>query len=86
MTIADKLLQVNQVKQDIKTAIEGKGVSMTGVPFTGYPAKINSITTGTGMSYHDYAKNLYNVGSRNAIYRSGQRCQNSPLEVLFKYL
>ena len=37
MAIADKLLELNDVKQDIKIAIEGKGVSMTGVPFTGYP-------------------------------------------------
>ena len=84
MTIADKLLQVNQVKQDIKTAIEGKGVSMTGVPFTGYPAKINSITTGTGMSYHDYAKNLYTMwGYETQFTEAWTESQNS-LEVLFE--
>ena len=46
MTIADQLTQVNTTKQEIKTAIENKGVSMTGIPFTSYPSKINEITGG----------------------------------------
>ena len=84
MSLADKLLQVNQVKQDIKTAIEGKGVGMTGVPFTGYPAKIDSITVGTGMSYHDYAKMLYSMwGFEGKFTEAWTESQNS-LEVLFE--
>lgn len=46
MTIADQLTQVNTTKQEIKAAIENKGVSMTGIPFTSYPSKINEITGG----------------------------------------
>lgn len=46
MTIADKLLQVNQVKQDIKTAIETKGIPMTNVAFTEYANKIADISGG----------------------------------------
>ena len=43
MSVADKLLQVNQVKQDIKTAIETKGVPMTNVAVTEYANKILDI-------------------------------------------
>ena len=46
MNIANQLTQVNTTKQEIKTAIENKGVSMTGIPFTSYPSKINEITGG----------------------------------------
>lgn len=48
MSIADKLLQVNQVKQDIKTAIETKGIPMTNVAFTEYANKILDISGGGG--------------------------------------
>lgn len=46
MSVADKLLQVNQVKQDIKTAIETKGIPMTNVAFTEYANKILDISGG----------------------------------------
>lgn len=46
MSVADKLLQVNQVKQDIKTAIENKGIPMTDVAFTEYANKILEIEGG----------------------------------------
>lgn len=84
MAIADKILQVNQVKQDIKTAIEGKGVNMTGVPFTGYPAKIDSITTGAGLSYHDYAKMLYSMYGYGAFFTEAWTESQNSLEVLFE--
>ncbi len=48
MSIADKLLQLNQVKQDIKVAIETKGVPMTNVAFTEYANKILDIIGGGG--------------------------------------
>lgn len=50
MSISDKIIQLNQVKQDIKQAIENKGVAMSGVPFTNYPLKINEISGGGGGS------------------------------------
>ena len=46
MTIANQLIQINTTKQEIKTAIENKGVSMADVPFTSYPSKINEIQGG----------------------------------------
>ena len=48
MTIADNLTLLNSTKQDIKAAIEAKGVNMTGVAFTDYDTKIGEITTGGG--------------------------------------
>ncbi len=46
MSIADKLTQLNTIKQNIKQAIINKGVSMTGVPFTQYHTKIAEISGG----------------------------------------
>lgn len=46
MTIANQLIQINTTKQEIKSAIENKGVSLADVPFTSYPSKINEITGG----------------------------------------
>lgn len=53
MSVADKLLQLNQVKQDIKQAIEDKGVAMSGVPFTNYPLKISEISGGSPLEFTD---------------------------------
>ena len=46
MNIANQLTQVNTTKQEIKAAIENKGVSMANVPFTSYPSKIAAIEGG----------------------------------------
>jgi uncharacterized repeat protein (TIGR02543 family) len=60
MTIADKLLQLNQVKQDIKTAIENKGISMTDVAFTEYANKIlDMIDSRVEANFFIYKNELY---------------------------
>jgi surface protein len=46
MSIANKLIDINNAKQDIKQAISNKGVDMTGVPFTRYAEKIDEIQVG----------------------------------------
>jgi surface protein len=46
MTIASELTTLNSTKQAIKTAIEAKGQDLTGVAFSGYPAKIDAISGG----------------------------------------
>lgn len=51
MTIAQQLIDVNQAKQDIKTAIEAKGVSMAGVTFPDYHTKIAQIQAGSGGTW-----------------------------------
>ena len=44
MAISDKLQELIDIKQDIKVAIENKGVDMTGVDFGGYAGKIDSLS------------------------------------------
>lgn len=48
MTIAQQLTDVNTAKQNIKTAIDAKGVSTSGVDFTDYHTLIGQISTGGG--------------------------------------
>ena len=45
ITISEKLLHLNDVKQSIKEAIENKGGDLTNIPFTQYSEAINSIRT-----------------------------------------
>ena len=47
-TLIDNLNLINSYKSDIKSAIENKGVDMTGVSFGGYAEKIGEIETGGG--------------------------------------
>ena len=47
-TIAENLQKIVDIKQDIKIAIENKGVDMTNTPFSEYSTKIDEITTGGG--------------------------------------
>lgn len=47
-TIAENLLELQQTKANIKTAIESKGQDLTDVPFTQYADKISAIQTGGG--------------------------------------
>ena len=64
MTTVEKLNNLISIKQDIKTAIENKGVDMTGVSFPGYASKIGEITT----SFVTVPLNV----SANGTYTPGQ--------------
>ena len=46
--LIDNLNIIESVKTDIKSAIEAKGVDMTGVSFSGYASKIGEISGGGG--------------------------------------
>ena len=46
--LIDNLNTIESVKTDIKSAIESKGVDMTGVSFPGYASKIGEISGGGG--------------------------------------
>ena len=48
--LIDNLNLIVSIKSDIKSAIENKGVDMTGLSFPDYPAAISSIQTGGGSA------------------------------------
>ena len=52
MSIAEKLLALNELKGEIKDAIEEKGVSVGDAPFTAYPEKILEIEGGGEIIYN----------------------------------
>lgn len=73
MTTVEKLNNLISIKQDIKTAIENKGVDMTGVSFPGYASKISEIASGVGYTDRDVieARYQYNLAnSASFVYSS----------------
>jgi hypothetical protein len=78
MTIASELTTLNSTKQAIKTAIEAKGQDLTGVAFSGYPAKIDAISGGGGSAYYDdWSQEYY-----EAVYAYAQASWVRPTEWL----
>jgi hypothetical protein len=78
MTIASELTTLNSTKQAIKTAIEAKGQDLTGVAFSGYPAKIDAINGGGGSAYwDDWSQEYY-----EAVYAYAQASWVRPTEWL----
>ena len=73
MTTVEKLNYLISIKSDIKTAIENKGVDMTGVSFLGYASKIGEIVSGVGYTDRDVieARYQYNISnSASFVYSS----------------
>ena len=73
MTTVEKLNYLISIKSDIKTAIENKGVDMTGVSFPGYASKIGDIASGVGYTDRDIieARYQYNLSnSASFVYSS----------------
>jgi hypothetical protein len=71
MSVADKLLQVNQVKQAIKLAIEMKGIDLTGVAFTDYANKILEISSEVEVDEHFYySKNYYIIINKSTLFEN----------------
>ena len=85
MSISSKLLQLNQVKQDIKTAIETKGIPMTDVAFTEYANKILDISGGGGVvdEYFYYSKSYYTITNNSTIFSNAWQDMKDSKTVLF---
>lgn len=72
--LIDNLNTIESVKADIKSAIEAKGVDMTGVSFSGYASKIGEISGGSGWDQKSLTEgtneitNLDNTASFVASY------------------
>ncbi len=81
MSVADKLLQINQVKQDIKQALENKGVPMTNVAFTEYANKILEIVVD---EYFYYAQAYYTMTNNSTLFSNAweHSLTVDPLEII----
>ena len=66
MTTVEKLNNLISIKSDIKTAIENKGVDMTGVSFLGYASKIGEIVSGVGYTDRDVIEGKYQYNISNS--------------------
>ena len=66
MTTVEKLNNLISIKSDIKTAIENKGVDMTGVSFLGYAGKIGEIVSGIGYTDRDVIEGRYQYNISNS--------------------
>ena len=66
MTTVEKLNYLISIKSDIKTAIENKGVDMTGVSFPGYASKIGDIVSGVGYTDRDIIEGRYQYNISNS--------------------
>lgn len=66
-TIAENLQTIIDIKADIKTAIENKGVDMTNTPFSEYSTKIDEITTGGGTGKIDVAATGIKFGNSTFV-------------------
>lgn len=66
MTTVEKLNYLISIKSDIKTAIENKGVDMTGVSFLGYAGKIGEIVSGVGYTDRDVIEGRYQYNISNS--------------------
>ena len=73
MATVEKLNYLISIKSDIKTAIENKGVDMTGVSFPGYASKIGEIASGIGYTDRDIIEARYQykiANSASFVYSS----------------
>ena len=59
--LIDNLNIIESVKTDIKTAIENKGVDMTGVSFPGYASKIGEISGGGGWDQKSFTEGMVEI-------------------------
>ena len=66
MTTVEKLNYLISIKSYIKTAIENKGVDMTGVSFLGYSSKIGEIVSGVGYTDRDVIEGRYQYNISNS--------------------
>lgn len=59
--LIDNLNIIESVKTDIKSAIENKGVDMTGVSFPGYASKIGEISGGGGWDQKSVTEGMVEI-------------------------
>lgn len=70
MSISSELTLLNNTKQEIKAAINNKGVTVTNEPFAEYPDKIRLIPRGSGIYESDIIQYLEGT-MRNVVIPQG---------------
>lgn len=84
MSIAEKLNLINQVKSDIKYAVEAKGVNLTDIPFTEYASKIAEISTGDFPGYVLKTGELCSLAAGGAVARRSMAIPANCIPVALK--
>ena len=59
--LIDNLNTIESIKTDIKTALENKGVDMTGISFPGYASKIGEISGGGGWDQKSFTEGVAKI-------------------------
>ena len=59
--LTNNLNSILSIKEDIKTAIEAKGVDMTGISFPDYASKIGEISGGSGWNQRSLTEGTYDI-------------------------
>lgn len=81
--LIDNLNTIESVKTDIRSAIEAKGVSMTGVSFPDYPAAIGSIAGGIDeKAVTEGNIPIVNLSNSASFVASGIFLSNSTLQTI----
>ena len=83
--LVDKLNTIESVKTDIKSAIENKGVDMTGVSFPGYASKIGEISGGGGWdqkSVTEGAIKIINLDNSASFVASNAFLNNNTIQTV----
>jgi hypothetical protein len=85
MTLIDNLNAIDNCKKDIKTALENKGVDMTGVAFAGYAEKINSLQLESGDSPAPTPSAEYIYSNGYMENEDGTPCTTPDITTYVKY-
>ena len=83
--LIDNLNIIESVKTDIKSAIENKGVDMTGVSFPGYASKIGEISGGGGWDQKSFTEGtieIINLDNSASFVASGAFSNNQNIQTV----
>ena len=83
--LIDNLNTIESVKTDIKSAIEAKGVDMTGISFPGYASKIGEISGGGGWDQKSFTEGtieLINLDNSASFVASSAFMSNTTIQTV----
>ena len=83
--LIDNLNTIESIKTDIKTALENKGVDMTGISFPGYASKIGEISGGGGWDQKSFTEGtieLINLDNSASFVASSAFMSNTTIQTV----